>query len=69
MAQTPEQRKRNAKFTKEQDAKRGKPTQELKKKQEFKSPVSPVVLGTPPLADPATGRIGSMEGRILISGA
>merc|ERR1711977_292346 len=45
MAQTPEQRKRNAKFTKEQNAKRGKPAQELKKKQEFKSPVSPVVLG------------------------
>ncbi|KAK0109559.1 hypothetical protein ONS95_002245 [Cadophora gregata] len=53
MAQTPEQRKRNAKFTKEQNAKRGKPAQELKKKQEFKSPVSPVVLGItlPRLAD------------------
>merc|ERR1712230_175491 len=45
MAQTPEQRKRNTKFTKEQNAKRGKPAQELKKKQEFKSPVGPVVLG------------------------
>lgn len=47
-AQTPEQRKRNAKFTKEQNAKRGKPAQELKKKQEFKSPVSPMVLGKSP---------------------
>ncbi|KAL2068673.1 hypothetical protein VTL71DRAFT_15011 [Oculimacula yallundae] len=45
MAQTPEQRKRNAKFTKEQNAKRGKPAQELQKKQSFKSPVSPMVLG------------------------
>ncbi|EKD14112.1 hypothetical protein MBM_07789 [Drepanopeziza brunnea f. sp. 'multigermtubi' MB_m1] len=45
MAQTPEQRKRNEKFNKQQDAKRGKPTQEIIKKQSFKSPVSPVVLG------------------------
>ncbi|TVY14222.1 hypothetical protein LARI1_G006096 [Lachnellula arida] len=45
MAQTPEQRKRNAKFAKEQSAKRGKPASEIKKKQDFKSPISPVWLG------------------------
>lgn len=44
-AQTPEQRKRNAKFAKEQTAKRGKPASEIKKKQDFKSPISPVWLG------------------------
>ncbi|TVY58119.1 hypothetical protein LCER1_G001624 [Lachnellula cervina] len=44
MAQTPEQRKRNAKFAKEQTAKRGKPASEIKKKQDFKSPISPVWL-------------------------
>ncbi|KAG9230241.1 hypothetical protein BJ875DRAFT_162582 [Amylocarpus encephaloides] len=48
MAQTPEQRKRNAKFAKEQTARRGKAPQEIKKKQDFKSPISPfwlVILG------------------------
>jgi len=45
MAQTPEQRKRNAKFAKEQSAKRGKPASEIKKKQDFKSPISPFWLG------------------------
>jgi len=44
-AQTPEQRKRNAKFAKEQTAKRGKPASEIKKKQDFKSPISPFWLG------------------------
>ncbi|TVY47722.1 hypothetical protein LOCC1_G002401 [Lachnellula occidentalis] len=44
MAQTPEQRKRNAKFAKEQTAKRGKPASEIKKKQDFKSPISPFWL-------------------------
>ncbi|PSS25221.1 hypothetical protein M430DRAFT_15948 [Amorphotheca resinae ATCC 22711] len=44
IAQTPEQRKRNQKFAKEQTAKRGKPASEIKKKQEFKSPISPVAL-------------------------
>ncbi|TVY36133.1 hypothetical protein LSUB1_G005572 [Lachnellula subtilissima] len=44
-AQTPEQRKRNAKFAKEQTAKRGKPASEIKKKQNFKSPISPFWLG------------------------
>ena len=43
--QTPEQRKRNAKFTKQQDLKRGKPETDLKVKKAFKSPVSPVILG------------------------
>jgi len=45
MVQTPEQRKRNQKFAKEQTAKRGKPQSEIKKKQEFKSPISPLYLG------------------------
>ncbi|KAK6585836.1 hypothetical protein PZA11_000893 [Diplocarpon coronariae] len=43
--QTPQQRKANAKFNRDLDAKRGKPTQEVVKKQSFKSPVSPLVLG------------------------
>ncbi|KIH94285.1 hypothetical protein SPBR_06267 [Sporothrix brasiliensis 5110] len=47
MAQTPEQRRRNAKFAKEQDARRGKSEAELKRrsKEVHKSPVSPVILG------------------------
>ena len=45
-AQTPEQRKRNQKFAKEQSARRGKPASEIKKKQDFKSPISPLWLGT-----------------------
>jgi len=45
-AQTPEQRLRNAKFTKAQDARRGKPESEVKVKRDVKSPVSPVVVGT-----------------------
>ncbi|KAL3418170.1 hypothetical protein PVAG01_09885 [Phlyctema vagabunda] len=48
MAQTPQQRKANNKFTRDQDAKRGKPDGALKKKQEFKSPISKgwlIVLG------------------------
>ncbi|KAL1902711.1 hypothetical protein Sste5346_001154 [Sporothrix stenoceras] len=47
MAQTPEQRRRNAKFAKEQDARRGKSEAELKRrnKEVQKSPVSPVILG------------------------
>jgi len=45
MAQTPQQRKANAKFVKEQDAKRGKPASEIQKKREnFKSPISPFWL-------------------------
>jgi hypothetical protein len=44
-AQTPEQRKRNQKFAKDQSAKRGKPASEIKKKQDFKSPISPIWLG------------------------
>ncbi|KAF8847015.1 hypothetical protein BDZ45DRAFT_682143 [Acephala macrosclerotiorum] len=40
MAQTPEQRKRNEKFAKQQTLKRGKPASEIKKKQDFKSPIS-----------------------------
>ncbi|KAI0012864.1 hypothetical protein F4779DRAFT_567188 [Xylariaceae sp. FL0662B] len=50
MAQTLEQRRRNAKFTKEQDARRGKSEGEIKKraKEVAKSPISPfwlIILG------------------------
>ncbi|KAI1377400.1 hypothetical protein F4677DRAFT_416265 [Hypoxylon crocopeplum] len=47
MAQTLEQRRRNAKFTKEQDARRGKSENEIKKrtKDVTKSPISPFWLG------------------------
>jgi len=46
MAQTPEQRKANAKFAKQNTAKMGKPESAIKKKdKDFKSPVSPAVLG------------------------
>ena len=46
-AQTLEQRRRNAKFTKEQDARRGKSENEIKKrgKDAPKSPISPFWLG------------------------
>jgi hypothetical protein len=44
-AQTPQQRKANEKFKKSQDAKRGKPASEIKKKEDFKSPISPLWLG------------------------
>ena len=44
--QTPQQRKANSKFSKDIEKKMGKPTQDVKKKQEFKSPVSPFWLGT-----------------------
>ncbi|KAF3770701.1 hypothetical protein M406DRAFT_320479 [Cryphonectria parasitica EP155] len=47
MAQTPQQRRANAKFAKEQDARRGKSSEEIKKrnKEVTKSPISPVWLG------------------------
>ncbi|KAH8650838.1 hypothetical protein BGZ60DRAFT_420960 [Tricladium varicosporioides] len=45
MTQTPQQRKANAKFAKDQTAKRGKPATEIKKKQDSKSPISPLWLG------------------------
>ena len=44
-AQTPQQRKANEKFKKSQDAKRGKSASEIKKKEDFKSPISPLWLG------------------------
>ncbi|KAI1188290.1 hypothetical protein F5B17DRAFT_429705 [Nemania serpens] len=46
-AQTLEQRRRNAKFVKDQDARRGKPESEVKKrnKETLKSPISPFWLG------------------------
>jgi hypothetical protein len=45
-AQTPQQRKANAKFAKDQTLKRGKPAGEVqgKSKRDFKSPVSKVWL-------------------------
>ncbi|KAK3181057.1 hypothetical protein K4F52_007598 [Lecanicillium sp. MT-2017a] len=44
MAQTLEQRRRNAKFAKEQEARMGKSTEDVKKKTKTtpKSPISPV---------------------------
>ncbi|GAW12667.1 hypothetical protein EKO27_g3869 [Xylaria grammica] len=47
MAQTLEQRRRNAKFVKEQDARRGKAETDVKKrtKDTPKSPISPFWLG------------------------
>ncbi|KAI1166421.1 hypothetical protein F5B18DRAFT_607185 [Nemania serpens] len=47
MAQTLEQRRRNAKFVKDQDARRGKAETEIKKrnKEPLKSPISPFWLG------------------------
>lgn len=47
-AQTPQQRRANLKFVKEQEARRGKSTEELKKrnKETVKSPISPIWLGT-----------------------
>jgi hypothetical protein len=46
-AQTLEQRRRNAKFVKDQDARRGKAEQDIKKrhKEPMKSPISPFWLG------------------------
>lgn len=46
-AQTPQQRRANAKFAKDQEARRGKSSEELKKKSKVvqKSPISPIWLG------------------------
>lgn len=45
-AQTPQQRRANLKFAKEQEARRGKSSEELKKrnKETPKSPISPIWL-------------------------
>ncbi|KAI1131990.1 hypothetical protein F5Y10DRAFT_232451 [Nemania abortiva] len=47
MAQTLEQRRRNAKFAKDQDARRGKAETDIKKRSKDipKSPISPLWLG------------------------
>ncbi|TLD23986.1 hypothetical protein PspLS_06629 [Pyricularia sp. CBS 133598] len=47
MAQTPEQRRRNAKFIKDQEARRGKSESDIKTrgKEIQKSPISPIWLG------------------------
>ena len=47
-AQTPQQRKANQKFAKDLNKKMGKTTQEVKKKQEVKSPVPMWALGAFP---------------------
>ncbi|KAK0635276.1 hypothetical protein B0T17DRAFT_484030, partial [Bombardia bombarda] len=46
-AQTPQQRRANLKFAKEQEARRGKSEDQIKKKAEKaqKSPISPIWLG------------------------
>lgn len=44
MAQTPQQRRANAKFDKINEKKMGKPTTAYKKKEKQKSPVSPIWL-------------------------
>ncbi|KAH0595203.1 hypothetical protein MHUMG1_06952 [Metarhizium humberi] len=50
MAQTLEQRRRNAKFAKEQEARMGKSDDQIKKrvKETPKSPISPVWIGESP---------------------
>ncbi|KAI7783632.1 secretory pathway protein ysy6 [Diaporthe eres] len=48
MAQTPQQRRANLKFAKEQEAKMGKSTEDIKKmakKETAKAPISPIWLG------------------------
>jgi Ribosome associated membrane protein RAMP4 len=45
-AQTPQQRAANAKFAKSEQAKRGKPQGQVKRKEEFKSPISKGWIGT-----------------------
>lgn len=47
-AQTPQQRRANLKFAKEQEAKMGKSTEDIKKmtkKETAKAPISPIWLG------------------------
>jgi len=45
MAQTPQQRQANKKFAKNLEGRMGKAPQDIKKKQDFKSPISPLWLG------------------------
>jgi len=45
MAQTPQQRKANERFAKQETLKRGKPESAIKKKEKFKSPIGPVWIG------------------------
>jgi hypothetical protein len=40
MAQTPQQRAANARFARSEEKKMGKPVQAVKKREEFKSPIS-----------------------------
>lgn len=60
-AQTPQQRRANLKFAKEQEAKMGKSTEDIKKmakKETAKAPISPIWLGMrrapSPLSHPPT---------------
>ncbi|KAK3685023.1 hypothetical protein B0T22DRAFT_207615 [Podospora appendiculata] len=66
MAQTPQQRRANAKFVKDQEARRGKSEDQLKKKVEKaqKSPISPIWLGV--LAFIIIGGKGQGEGQGMI---
>ncbi|KAL2279778.1 hypothetical protein FJTKL_13147 [Diaporthe vaccinii] len=55
MAQTPQQRRANLKFAKEQEAKMGKSTEDIKKmakKETAKAPISPIWLGMRPPPPP-----------------
>lgn len=45
-AQTPQQRRANAKFAKQEESKRGKPLAEKAKKEIQKAPISPFWVGT-----------------------
>ena len=45
-AQTPQQRKANERYAKQEASKRGKPESEIKQKQKFKPPISPLWIGT-----------------------
>ncbi|KAM3078609.1 hypothetical protein ACMFMG_006479 [Clarireedia jacksonii] len=45
MVQTPSQRKANLKFAAKNEGKMGKPEAAIKKKENFKSPISPFWLG------------------------
>ncbi|MCJ1241126.1 hypothetical protein MMC14_009130 [Varicellaria rhodocarpa] len=44
-AQTPQQRKANERYARQESSKRGKPESAIKQKQKFKPPISPVWIG------------------------
>lgn len=45
-AQTPQQRRANERYARQEAAKRGKPESAIKQKQKFKPPISPIWIGT-----------------------